>query len=184
MKKIIFLSSILFLIFSGCIFFENNYSSNDFINSHEHFYGTVSRVVDGDTVHIDSNGIDYNIRLLGVDTPETYQKNSVSEYYVNYETPITDIEYLDLWGHIATNYTKIALENKSVIVVFDKNGDKQDKYGRYLAYIFINDENFNENLIEYGYARVYVSDFELKSKFLETEKTAKSEKIGIWSYNN
>ena len=47
--------------------------------------------------------------LYEVITPETYQKNSVSEYYVNYETPITDIEYLDLWGHIATNYTKIVV---------------------------------------------------------------------------
>lgn len=186
---------LFFILLSGCIEFNNSnytsdssYSSYDkynFIQTHEHFYGSVYRVVDGDTVYVVApNGTEYKIRLLGVDTPETYQKNSASEYYVNYETPITDIEYLDLWGHIATNYTKIALENKSVIVVFDKNGDKQDKYGRYLAYIFINDENFNENLIEYGYARVYVSDFELKSKFLETEKTAKSEKIGIWGYNN
>ncbi|MBA2850396.1 micrococcal nuclease [Methanococcus maripaludis] len=185
MKKICFLAPILFLIFSGCISSDNhNYDSKDFIDSHEHLFGTVTRVVDGDTVHVDSNGVDYNIRLLGVDTPETYQKNSVSEYYLDYETPISDTGYLDYWGHLATNYTRDTLENKSVYVVFDKKSDKQDKYGRYLAYIYLKNENFNENLIEYGFARVYTSDFELKNEFLETEKTAKSDRIGLWNYNN
>ena len=72
----------------------------------------------------------------------------------------------------------------SYSIHYTKLYDKQDKYGRYLAYIYLDNENFNENLIENGYARVYVSDFELKAEFLETEKTAKSEKTGLWNYNN
>ncbi|ABR54423.1 nuclease (SNase domain protein) [Methanococcus vannielii SB] len=175
---------ILTLIFASCISFNNEVSSKEFINSREHFSGVVIRVVDGDTVYVRSDNVDYNIRLLGVDTPETYQKNNPKEYYIDYNSPISDLDYLKLWGYKVTNYTRDNIENKNVIVVFDRNSPKIDRYGRHLAYIYVDNENFNQNLIKHGFARVYVSDFELKEKFLEDEKNAKNKRIGLWAYKN
>jgi micrococcal nuclease len=184
---------ILFFIFllSGCIEF-NNYNNNDgfndnfdFIQTHEHFYGKVVKVVDGDTVYVVAeNGTKYKIRLLGVDTPETYIKNNPHEYFVDENTPITNTTYLKLWGYKATDFAKNMLENKTVIVVFDNKAPKKGKYGRYLAYIFINNTNFNEELLKYGYARVYISNFELKEEFIKIEKEAKMYRIGLWNWSN
>ncbi|EHP89500.1 calcium-activated nuclease EcnA [Methanotorris formicicus] len=180
---------LFFILLSGCIGF-NNYNNNDgfkdsFIQTHEHFYGKVVKVVDGDTVYVVAeNGTKYKIRLLGVDTPETYRKNNPYEYFVDENTPITNITYLKLWGHKATDFAKRNLENKTVIVVFDKKAPKKDKYGRYLAYIFINNINFNEELLKYGYARVYISNFELKEEFINIEKEAKIYRRGLWNWSN
>ncbi|AEF95705.1 calcium-activated nuclease EcnA [Methanotorris igneus] len=202
MESKISLTILLFFIFlSGCIEF-NNHNSNgfndnfDFIQTHEHFYGKVVKVVDGDTVYVVAeNGTKYKIRLLGVDTPETHIKNNPYEYYIDKNTPITDVNYLKKWGYKATEFAKNKLENKTVIVVFDNKAPKKDKYGRYLAYIFVSNTtygirkpevfvNFNEELLKYGYARVYISNFELKDEFIKIEKEAKMRRIGLWNWSN
>ncbi len=181
---------IFFVIVSGCFSHHHNgYNSNkDFINSHEHFYGKVVKVVDGDTIYVESNGRLYKIRLLGVDTPETHKKNNPYEYFLLNGTPITNTTYLKIWGYKATDFAKKMLDNKTVIVVFDNEAPKKDKYGRYLAYIFIKNGskyiNFNEELLKYGYARVYISKFELEKEFLKIEREAKINKIGLWNWSN
>jgi len=60
---------------------------------------------------------------------------------------------------------------------------KRDKYGRYLAYIFVDGKDLGKSLIIYGYARVYRSKFELLDRYLEYEKYAKKHKIGLWNYS-
>ncbi len=190
--KVLNLISILliFVFLGGCVEFShnNNFDTSNFVNIHEHYYGKVVKVVDGDTVYVDVNGKLWKIRLLGVDTPETYKKNNPNEYYLLDGTPITNTTYLKIWGIKAKYFAKKQLENKTVIIVFDKEAPKKDRYGRYLAYIFINNSNnlinFNEELLKYGYARVYISDFELRDKFLEVEKEAKEDRVGLWNWHN
>ena len=54
----------------------------------------VVRVVDGDTFDVKfQDGSTDRIRLLGVDTPETYSSNEAYEY-----GDITDMACLDAWG--------------------------------------------------------------------------------------
>jgi len=185
--SLIFILSI-FVLSGGCIELSHNNSYDNFVNTHEHYYGKVVKVVDGDTVYINVNGGLWKIRLLGVDTPETYRKNSPYEYYLLNGTPITNTTYLKEWGIKAKNFAKEELDHKTVIIVFDSKAPKKDKYGRYLAYIFINNSNnlinFNEELLKYGYARVYISNFELKDEFLKVEKEAKENRIGLWNWHN
>ncbi|MEO2116858.1 MAG: thermonuclease family protein [Methanocaldococcus sp.] len=176
----------------GCLNDKTNFDYgrdyNSFLNTHEHYYGKVVKVVDGDTIYVDVNGKLWRIRLLGVDTPETYKKNNPNEYHLLNGTPITNITYLKEWGIKAKYFAKKQLENKTVVIVFDNEAPKRDRYGRYLAYIFINNSNnlinFNEELLKYGYARVYISDFELKDEFLEVEREAKQNKVGLWNWHN
>ena len=183
----------IFISFSGCLdVSQYNYDNSDdyddynnFISNHEYFYADVVKVVDGDTVYVVAeNGTEYKLRLLGVDTPETYRKNSPNEYMMADGRYISNITYLKMWGIYAKDYAKKELDGKKVIVVFDRKAPKKDKYHRYLTYVFVDGENFNENLIKYGYARVYVSNFELKEKFLEEEKYAKEHRIGMWNYSD
>ncbi len=193
----IILSLSIFVSFSECLTtsqsginsntIDNNIDSNnlgDFISNHEHFYAKVVKVVDGDTIYVvDDNGTKYKLRLLGVDTPETYKKNNPDEYKMADGRYISNITYLKIWGIKAKDYAKKELSDKKVVVVFDNQAPRKDRYNRYLTYVFVDGENFNENLIKYGYARVYVSNFELKRKFLEEEKYAKEHRFGMWNYS-
>ncbi|WP_423793187.1 calcium-activated nuclease EcnA [Methanocaldococcus indicus] len=184
MKKLI-IPLISFLMLCGCL---NNHHELR-VDGHEfkyYYYGKVVKVVDGDTVYVDVNGELWKIRLLGVDTPEIHKKNNPYEYYLLNGTPITNTTYLKLWGYKAKHFAERELLNKEVIIVFDKNLQK-DRYGRYLAYIYLNESghlvNFNELLLKEGYARVYISDFSLKNEFLKIEREAKERRVGLWGYN-
>jgi micrococcal nuclease len=100
---------------------------------------TVTRVVDGDTIEISPaiGGIE-DVRLIGVDTPET----------VDPSTPVQP------YGPQASNFTKAQLEGKRVALEFDEV--REDQYGRLLAYIHVGGQLFNETLLRQGYAQLYI----------------------------
>ncbi|MCK5624921.1 thermonuclease family protein [Candidatus Pacearchaeota archaeon] len=87
----------------------------------------IDRVIDGDTV--ESN--DTSIRLLGINTPERGEK-----YYLE-----------------AKEFLEELVLNKTVRLEFGK--EREDRYGRTLAYIYIGNENINLKLVEEGYANFY-----------------------------
>jgi micrococcal nuclease len=126
----------------------------------------VSEVVDGDTVKIEPavDGED-EVRLIGVDTPETKDPNEGEEPY----------------GKEASNYTSTELEGEKVELEFDE--DKEDQFGRLLAYVYsMGEEMFNEDLLEGGYAQVYTvsPNDEYEDKFDEVQDRAREEDLGIW----
>jgi len=144
---------------------------------------TVSRVIDGDTVEIRyANGTTETVRLLGVDTPET-PPNTVSP--TEFEgIPDTDAgrEHLVSWGGNATAFAERTLAGKQVRLVVDPESDRRGGYGRLLAYIYVDGENFNSLLLSGGYARLYESEFRLRESFAATEATAQQERVGIWNF--
>lgn len=94
-----------------------------FFNISKFNSGFVSNVIDGDTIEL-SNGV--KVRLYGINTPES------NEYYFS----------------DATNYLKGKVENKKI--KYKEFG--KDQYNRTLAFIYLDDENVNLNLVENGYA--------------------------------
>lgn len=99
----------------------------------------VIRVIDGDTVKIDYNGKATNVRLIGVDTPETVHPNKPVEAY----------------GKEASNFTKNLLQGESVYLRFDV--ERTDTYGRLLAYLYRAPDGLFVNLeiVRQGYGHAY-----------------------------
>jgi len=87
----------------------------------------INEVIDGDTAK--TNGT--SIRLLGINTPEK------GELYYNE----------------AKEFLKDLILNKTVYLEYGK--ERKDKYDRTLAYIFLENESVNIQLIENGFANFY-----------------------------
>lgn len=80
---------------------------------------TVVRVVDGDTLVARLGGRDENVRLLGIDTPETHKP----------DTPV------ECFGREASERLRALLpEGASVRLVRDV--ETRDRFGRLLAYVY------------------------------------------------
>jgi micrococcal nuclease len=112
------------------------------------------------------------VRFVGVDTPETVKLNTSVQCY----------------GPEASSYTKKMLTGREVWLTY-KPDERLDKYGRTLAYIWLNaDENgtfelFDLMLIEQGYGRAYTVfpfDPRLEREFVAAESRAKEAKRGLW----
>jgi len=82
-------------------------------------HGTVARVVDGDTVIVQAGSRTLDVRLLGIDTPET----------VDPRRPV------GCYGPEASAYTKHLLTGRPVRLVYDRQ--LHDVYGRWLAYVYL-----------------------------------------------
>ena len=95
----------------------------------------VVRVIDGDTIEARFGGRDEDVRLIGVDTPET----------VKPDTPV------QCFGERASHFTKRRLTGRRVRLVFGV--ERRDIYGRLLAYVYLGPRLFNASLARRGLAR-------------------------------
>lgn len=139
---------------------------------------TVTRVIDGDTIVVQfSNDSMSTIRFLGVDCPETsIQKNNAFEYQ-----NITNLSCLTYYGNQAKTYVTSLLNNSKIIISFDDQAQRVDQYGRFLCYITVGSTDFNAQLIEEGYARVYTLEtFTKKQDYLLLQQDAIAENMGLW----
>ncbi|EGO9273959.1 thermonuclease family protein [Enterococcus faecalis] len=169
------------LLLSGCASLEQK--AQDFVQDlsqdvNEGFFKTISnnqripadfvRHVDGDTTVLRIDGKEQKVRFLLVDTPET----------VNPKTKV------QTFGLEASKRTKELLSTASEITFEYDSGDKTDRYGRVLGYIFLDGTLLQKTLVSEGLARVaYVK--EPNTKYLleleEAQEKAKNESLGIWS---
>ena len=126
--------------------------------------------VDGDTAWFKYEGKGRKFRFIGINAPEIEHEDSKEEYM----------------GNESKEYVCDVLSNAKIIEVeFDKNSKKQDKFDRYLAWIWVDNKLLQEQLISEGLAKVdYVYDeYKYISKLCNVELDAYSNKKGIWSKN-
>lgn len=130
----------------------------------------VSRVIDGDTVDISGDNGKERVRLLLIDTPES----------------VHPTEPVQKFGKEASEFASSVLLPGQMVFLERGENDK-DKYGRTLGYIWLDDEkkvNFNQLMIEEGYARVayvYVPNTRYLDVFERAENDAKAARLNIWS---
>ncbi|HEY4517054.1 MAG TPA: thermonuclease family protein [Candidatus Paceibacterota bacterium] len=131
-------------------------------------YYTIERVVDGDTIIVWKDGEDVTVRLIGMDTPETVD-------------PRKDVQ---CFGPEASSEGKRVLTGQDVRLVPDPTQDTYDKYGRYLAYVYLPDGTlYNQLMIEKGYAHEYTykKAYELQKEFKAAQTAAAAASLGFWS---
>lgn len=126
-------------------------------------------VVDGDTIKILYEGEETSVRLIWVDTPEKYS---------------TRYGYAECFGEEASTYLNNLLVGvNEVQIEFDDTQGTYDKYWRLLWYLFVNGENYNQKIIEDGYAREYTykTPYHYQSIFKEAQKNAESWNRWLWN---
>ncbi len=125
---------------------------------------TVRRVVDGDTLLLENRE---RIRLIGVDTPETVRPDHPVEHF----------------GPEASAFTKRLAERQRVRLIFGH--ERQDKYGRTLAFVYLADGRLlNEEIIRQGYGHAYTRHpfaADLMVRFRDAEREARTAHRGLWS---
>src|SRR3954447_8647890 len=130
----------------------------------------VTRVVDGDTIHVRAaGGRDVAVRLLGIDTPETHRPN----------TPV------ECGGPQASaSMARIAPPGTRVRLASDPTQDRVDRYGRTLAYVFLADGKLVEDeQLRSGWATVYVfrgKPVERIAELRREERDAENSHRGVW----
>jgi micrococcal nuclease len=95
----------------------------------------VMRVVDGDTIEARIGGAVEDVRLIGIDTPETVKPG----------TPV------QCFGPRASRFSKRLLTGRRLRLVFGV--ERRDVYGRLLAYAYLGRRFVNPILVRRGLAR-------------------------------
>ena len=130
-----------------------------------------SKCVDGDTAKFIYNDEEITTRFLAIDTPETVHPTKEVEQY----------------GKEASDYTcKRIKEAHNIILEFDENSDRKDKYGRYLVWVFLDDSLLQKELVSNGLANVayLYDDYKYTDKLENAEQLAEENKLGIWNINS
>jgi micrococcal nuclease len=124
----------------------------------------VTDVIDGDTVRAEWRGRARDIRLIGVDTPET----------------VHPTEPVECYGPEASDFTTRRLEGERVRLEFDV--ERRDRYERTLAYIWKDGRLFNRTLVRRGFGTVsiYLPNDRYEEVLRRAEELARDEDRGLW----
>ncbi len=123
---------------------------------------------DGDTARFKINGEEKRVRFLGINTPEVAGEDKIEQAL----------------GNEAMEFTKNLLENANKIEIeYDDVADKEDRYGRILAWVWVDGKLAEEELLNVGLAKTYMlkKDYNYTKRLNDAEKNAREKGLGIWS---
>jgi len=136
---------------------------------------TVTRVVDGDTVHarLAATGATEKIRFIGVNTPESTTRH-------------------EPYGAEASRFARQRLDGATIYLEYDI--ERRDRYGRLLAYIWMRPRGdgsaadvrsgmFNATLLIEGYAQIatYPPNVRYVDVFRDLQREAREANRGLWA---
>jgi micrococcal nuclease len=118
--------------------------------------GTVTRIIDGDTIDVTINGQPFTVRYIGVNTPE---RDEVC-------------------------YSEARIANAALvqgqIVQLVRDVSDTDRFGRMLRYVYVGSTFVNSTLVQQGWAEAaaYPPDIAFQSTFEQLEAQAKAANLG------
>lgn len=126
--------------------------------------GTVTRVVDGDTIHVRVGGQIETVRYIGVNTPEVHHPRKGEEP-----------------GGRAAAAVNRDLAGRRVRLELDTQS--RDRYGRLLAYVWVDDTMVNAELVRRGFAQVMTVPPNVRHQalFLKLQREARDAGRGLWA---
>lgn len=127
----------------------------------------VTQFHDGDTISVDMDGIEEEIRFIGVDTPETQDPRKAVQCF----------------GHAASAFTKQLIGTQPIRLEADPLSSNRDRYGRLLRYVYLPDGTLIQaEIIKEGYGFAYVSfPFNKSEEFSTYQREAREQNKGLWS---
>ena len=120
--------------------------------------GKCTRVSDGDTIHVVTDGnVKFKVRLDRIDAPESDQP----------------------YGKESTAYLSSLIRGKTVRVEWQK----KDQYGRVLGIVYLDKTDVNLQMVSSGNAWHY-SYFDKTAEYASAEAEARQKRIGLWVADN
>ena len=120
--------------------------------------GAVIDVLDGDSLLIDVSGVEEEVRLIGINAPE-------SEECLGPEARDT------LLGRLGG----------ARVTLVAGGDDDRDQFGRLLRYVYVGGSNVNQTMLRNGFAVAVSSGHPLEEEFEVAEERAFREAAGMWS---
>jgi endonuclease YncB( thermonuclease family) len=127
----------------------------------------VERVVDGDTVVVRLDGQQIKVRLIGVDAPESVDPRKPVERF----------------ARESAAFLRQLVEGKRVRLAYEPAGARVDKYGRTLAYLYLEPGGVfvNREIVAKGFGHAYTAyPFQYIDDFRQAERTAREKGLGLW----
>ncbi len=125
----------------------------------------VINVVDGDTIDVLLNGVEYRVRYILVDTPET-------------KHPTKGVQP---FGPEASEANRQMVSGQTVYL--EKDVSNTDRYDRLLRYVYLPDGRLvNEELLRLGLAQVatFPPDVKYVDRFRAVQGEAQAAGVGLW----
>lgn len=121
----------------------------------------VAAVLDGDTILIDTGD---KVRYVGINAPESRHPEKLPEYC----------------GREAFEINRRLVSGKTVRLEYDRK--RRDRYGRLLAYVYVDSLFVNAELVRLGYAQVstYKENQRYHREFQRLQQEAIAARRGLW----
>lgn len=159
---------------------------------------SVTKVSDGDTIRVE--GLDSSLRLLGIDTEETFdhypaqRKQYESDGWPAYTKEVRGdskrpVKFATPMGDEAWHYAERFFEGADKVrIERDHPSEIRDAYNRYLAYVFVKKNgtwvNYNVECVRDGmapYFAKYGQSRRFHAEFVKAQEEARAAKRGIWA---
>ena len=126
--------------------------------------GIVTRIVDGDTIHVDVGGRVEKVRYIGVNTPEIHHPHKGEEP----------------GGREAAAVNRALVSGRHVRLELDLQS--RDRHGRLLAYVWVAGTMVNAELVRRGFAQVMTVPPNVRHQalFLKLQREALEARRGLW----
>ena len=134
--------------------------------------GTVTKVSDGDTIHVTTpEKTKLTVRLYGMDAPETPKINQRTGHINKPGQPYGEESWKALEAKIMGKQVRMD------IIDIDR------RYKRMVGMIWIGNRNINLEMVKEGYAEAYLEYLKepYRAQFIRAEREARSARKGIWS---
>lgn len=145
----------------------------------------IKRFVDGDGIIAEEyiTKKEFEIRLYGIDAPEMSYCKKVKKDEKELNLPAA---FLIKLGYLSFEFLKSNVSIGEKCELVQENNNLQDKYGRSLGYLILNDGRIlNEIMIKEGYAKPYSDIFcKMLPLYQEWNLEAKIESKGLYSLIN
>ena len=140
---------------------------------------SVVRVVDGDTLVVRlGDGRSARVRLIGIDTPELHPSDKLQR---DAQRSGKDAAAIQALGARASAFTKKHLSGRKVEL--ERDATPVDRYGRTLAYVWLDDELYNLVILREGYASPITVPPNVKyaDTLAACHRTARQARRGLWA---